>query len=283
MDERRNRTWVQRLLTAFSRRPSPDPDAHPASPTVTAMALPPVEATAEATVISPLASPDGDGGWREVLKAGQVCQVAWTLAGGPRDGQCFNAHAKVRAALGDDAWLRFDREISPDDVPPPGQAVVLRVSRPDGLRLVPAQVTADSRGGSLVVAISGRVVRLQRRDFVRAQVDMPPLSVARLAPNGAPVGVLGATLVDLGGGGVQLTTTEPLDRDDRLRLNLKLDGGPPIVATLTIVESRAGDLLRPPVAHGCFGEMPERERTRILQYVYGIEIENRRAEAAGRD
>ena len=265
MIARPQRSWARRLLTALSRRALPIVGASSG----TALA-------GEPTITLPITFPDREPGWRDLLAAGSTVQVAWTLVGGPGDGESFDAPAKVRSTLGDDAWLWFEHDLPSALVPPSGQAVVLRMSRPDGLRLIPARVIEDSRGGSLLVAISGRVVRLQRRDFVRARVDLPPLSAVRLAPNGVPMGVLGVQLLDVSGGGVQIVSPEPLGRDERLRLNLRVDDGPPIQSTVAILDSRAGDPHSPARSHGCFGDLSERERTRIVQYVYRLELDARR-------
>jgi hypothetical protein len=275
--DRQPPSWTQRLLGALSRRPArvaadrvrvADADGGRPSRVEAAIALPAPSAAREP-------------GWREFLRAGDALQVAWTLVGGPRDGESADVRARVRTVLGDDVWLWFEQELPPEGIPPSGQAVVLRVSRPDGLRLIPARVVEDSRGGSLLVAIGGRVVRLQRRDHARAAVSLPPVSAIRLAPNGAPMGVLGVELIDVSGGGVQLQTAEPLRRDDVLRLNLHLDDGPPIQPIVAIVETRPSGLLVPVRAHGHFGALPEREQRRIVQFVYRREIEARRAAGGG--
>lgn len=265
MTARPPQSWTKRILSALSRRSEPFGGAARGS-------MPP----GEQTIATPLAFPDREPGWRDILPAGATVQVAWTLVGGPRDSESFDVRANVRSTLGDDAWLWFEHDLPPHLVPPSGQAVVLRASRPDGLRLIPARVVEDSRGGSLLVQISGRVVRLQRRDHVRARVNLPPVSAVRLAPNGAPMGVLGVQLLDVSGGGVQIVSTKPLGREERLRLNLRLDDGPPIPSTVAIVDSQSGDPSSPARAHGCFGDLPERERTRIVQFVYRQELDARR-------
>ena len=258
-------SWSRRLLNAFAWARLPLVGA-------------PLDSTLaeEPTIMMPIAFPDREPGWRDLLTGGATAQVAWTLVGGLRDGESFDVRAKVRSTLGEDVWLWFEQDLPAHLVPPSGQAVVLRISRPDGLRLIPARVIEDSRGGSLLVAISGRVVRLQRRDHVRAHVALPPVSAVRLAPNGAALGMLGVQLIDVSGGGVQIASTEPLGRDERLRLNLRVDDGPAIPSIVAIVDSDARDLLGPVRAHACFGELAERERTRIIQFVYRQELAARR-------
>ena len=264
MDDRRRQSWARRVLTALAGGVLPL-----GGPSRGGL-------LEESKITLPLAFPDRESGERAVLAAGTIVRVAWTLVGGPRDGESFDVTAKVRTILGDDAWLWFEHDLPPHLVPPSGQAVVLRASRPDGLRLIPARVVEDSRGGSLLVAVSGRVVRLQRRDHARARVSLPPVSAVRLARNGTPIGVLGVQLLDVGGGGVQIVSTEPLARDERLRLNLRVDDGPPIPSTVAIVDSQAGDPLGPARAHACFGDLPESERKRILEFVYRQELDARR-------
>ena len=110
----------------------------------------------------------------------------------------------------------------------------------------------------------------------RARVSLPPISAIRLAPNGAPMGVLGGQLLDVSGGGVKIVSTEPLVAAERLRLNLRLDDGPPISSTVAIVDSQAGDRSSPARAHASFGDLSEVERTRIVQFVYRQELDARR-------
>jgi c-di-GMP-binding flagellar brake protein YcgR len=140
--------------------------------------------------------------------------------------------------------------------------------------MIPGRLAEESRGGSLQVAVSGRVSRVQRRGDVRARVDLPPVSAVKLGPAGQPVGLLGLHAVDLSAGGIRVTSSEPLRAGDRLRLVLHLDDGQPLGA---IVQILIGGL----AAQGRFVSMPERDRRRIVQFVYRQELaERRRAEAA---
>jgi hypothetical protein len=88
------------------------------------------------------------------------------------------------------------------------------------------------------------------------------------------MGLLGLHAVDLSAGGIRVTCDEPLRRGERLRVVLRLDDGQPLNATMEVL---VGGLS----AQGRFDPLEERERTRIVQYVYRQELaERRRTELA---
>jgi c-di-GMP-binding flagellar brake protein YcgR len=167
----------------------------------------------------------------------------------------------------------LDSEVSEDGRPLAGQAVQVLAPRADAMRLIPGQLLEESRGRSLQVAVSGRVSRVQRREDVRARVKLPPVSAVRLSRDGRPVGLLGLNAVDLSAGGIRVTSEEPLRGGDQLRLALRLGQGDPLTINTEIL---VGGL----AAQGRFGPMAERDRQRIVRYVYQQELSQRREQAA---
>jgi hypothetical protein len=222
--------------------------------------------------------------WRDLLQPGRRVRVAWVADGEQPAADRSNADqsgvapalpdavtvpGEVRLIAGETFWVWFDCDVPRERCPEVGQALQVLVSAPDSLRLVPCRVIEEGRGGSLQLTVSGRLSRVQRRDHVRARVDLPPVSAVRLDADDEVVGLVGVRLLDLSAGGVRFQTHEPLRSVERLRLVLRLDDGPPLTPTVEVVEPGV-------VARGRFSVMPERERRRIVQFVYRQELAERR-------
>jgi len=212
-----------------------------------------------------------DERWRDLLRPGQQVQATWAAPDDQAGDQQQIVSGRVRAVFGDTIWVWLDREQKVEQCPRIEQAVDLLIAGEDALRLVPCRLLDESRGGSLQVTVSGRISRVQRRDDVRARVEMPPVSAVRLGLDDSPRGLLGVRLLDLSAGGVCFQVPERLATVDRLRLVLHLDDGPPLTPTVEVLESGT-------VSRGRFSEMPERERRRIVQYVYRQELAERQAD-----
>ncbi|MCC7371218.1 MAG: PilZ domain-containing protein [Chloroflexi bacterium] len=199
---------------------------------------------------------------------GQGRRVAVTWDGGPEHGSVM-AQGEVRLTFDDTVWIWLDQELPESSRPRAGQALQVLAPRPDALRLIPCRLVEPSNGGSLQVAISGRASRLQRREDVRALVDMPPISAVRLGLTGRPQGLLGVRVVDLSAGGIRMQTDEMLRAGQRLRLVLRLDDGDPITPTVEV-------LVPGTTAQGRFDPLGEVERRRVVQFVYKQEVAARR-------
>lgn len=218
--------------------------------------------------------------WHGLLPTGRRVRVAWVVgtdrSGTRRPGTDeLSVEGEVRIVSSETLWVWLDCDVPRNRCPEVGQAIQLLVSGPDGLRLVPCRVIEESRGGSLQLSVSGRISRVQRREDVRARVAMPPASAVRLDAADEAMGLVGVRLLDLSAGGVRFQTHEALRPVERLRLVLRLDDGPPLTPTVEVVEPGV-------VARGRFATMPERERRRIVQFVYRQELAERRAtEPAG--
>jgi hypothetical protein len=265
MSDRKQQSWLERLKGCLFGEPASRSGALTPLRAVDVSIVP-----AQITAL-PVAGPRTVEDWRQLVGTGQRVAVSWD--GGPERGAVM-AQGQVRTIFDETIWVWLDRELPEADRPISEQAIQILAPREDAMRLVPGRLVEESRGGSLQIAVSGRVSRIQRRDDVRARVDLPPMSAVRLNSDGRPVGLLGLRVVDLSAGGIRVSSEEPLERGDLLRLVLRLDGGQPLTPT---VEVLVGGLC----AQGRFGPMPERERQRIVQFVYHEEIaERRRAQAA---
>lgn len=176
--------------------------------------------------------------------------------------------AEVRLVFEDALWLWLDDELDLDLRPMRGQAIQVVVARPDGPRLVPCRLVQEGKGGSLQVSVSGRSSKVQRREDVRARVSLPPASAVRLTPVGRAADLVGVSLVDLSAGGVRFHSSQPIYTRDRLKLILRLDEGEPLTPTVQVLAGGA-------IVRGRFLQMPERERRRIVQFVYRQELAER--------
>lgn len=254
-------SWLTRFYQRVCRAINP--------PTQTATAEAPVQVSGQVTHV-PLERPRMLENWRDLLHQGRRVVVSWD--GGPQHGTML-AEGEVRLTFDETVWIWLDRELSPVARPVVDQAMQVLTPCEDAMRLIPCRLVEDGRGGSLQVEISGRISRLQRRDDVRARVDLPPISAVRLNEAGQPVGLLGLQLIDLSAGGIRALCGEPLAAGTRLRLVLRLDDDAPITPTIDVI---VGGL----AIQGHFGPMPERDRRRIVQYVYRQELSERRQRRA---
>lgn len=204
--------------------------------------------------------------WRDLLYQGRRVVVSWD--GGDEHGTML-AEGEVRLTFDETVWIWLDRTLPDEGRPVIQQAMQLLTPTDDAMRIIPCRLVEGGRGGSLQVEVSGRISRVQRRDDVRARVDLPPISAVRVDADGRPLGLLGLQLIDLSAGGIRALCGEPLSNGDRLRLVLRLDDDTPITPTVDVLVGGFG-------IQGQFAPMPERDRRRIVQYVYRQDLAARR-------
>jgi hypothetical protein len=257
-------SWIQRLYRRI-RRQAP-------AATVRADRDRPAEVSVVPSMVvqPPVEGPRSIEDWRDLLRAGRRVVVSWG-SGGARGAMM--AQGEVRMIFEETVWIWLDQEISEDGRPLAGQAIQVLAPRRDAMRLVPGRLLEAGQGRSLQIEVSGRVSRVQRRGDVRTRVSLPPVSAVRLNRAGKPVGLLGLHALDLSAGGIRVTSEEPLHGGDRLRVALRLDDRGPLNAQVEIL---VGGLS----AQGRFGEMPDGDRQRIVQYVYRQELAQRKLERA---
>lgn len=119
----------------------------------------------------------------------------------------------------------------------------------------------------LAVPVTGELEHLQRRQWVRARVQVP-VEVVTEATRG-PLGFR-ATTVDLSGGGARLRTAEPLAVGDQLRLLLWIPGGPVEVDCTVLHLGGEGS------AQVAFDAVPEAVSTRLMRFVFDVQVRARR-------
>lgn len=258
-------SWLQKVYRSALRRApvegQPGPPARPVDLTIQLSEI-------ASPGISELRSlPD----WHTIVRQG--CPVTLSWDGGPKRGT-ITVQGTVRLTFEEAVWIWLDEQLPEGDRPALGQAMHVHAPSQDALRLIPCQLVDEGHGGSLQVTVSGRLSRVQRRRDVRARVELPPVSAVRLGPSGAPTGLLGLDVMDLSAGGLRARVDEPLAAGDKVRLVLRLDSGQPLMPVMEV-------LIGGQLARGRFCPMPERERRRIVQYVYRQELaERQRVQAA---
>ena len=265
MSSDKRESWLQRLYRRATRlttaSPEPGASGRPAE-----VAIDPAQVTApRAPAFRSLED------WRDLVHQGRRVMITWD--GGPRRGT-ITTHGEVRLLFEDAVWIWLDNQLPEGDRPTAGQAMQMLAPGDDAMRLIPCQLVDEGRGSSLQVTVSGRLSRVQRRDDVRARVDLPRVSAVRLDLNGKPMGLLGLELVDLSAGGIRARVGEPIAAGEQIRLVLRLDGGQPLTPVVDV-------LIGGQLAQGKFCPMPEGERRRIVQFVYRQElVERQRAQTA---
>jgi hypothetical protein len=259
MSAGKRESWLQRLFRSARRQIPAGRGREPISP------------SADLTVISSnTAFPGTDGlrsleNWRNLVRQGQRVVLNWD--GGPHRGT-VTTEGTVRLTFEDAVWIWLDQQLPDADRPTVGQAMQMLVPSQGAMILIPCQLVDEGRGSSLQVMVSGRLKRIQRRDDVRARVELPPVSAVRLGPGGRPIGLTGLRILDLSAGGIRAHIDEPLASGERIKLSLRLDNGQPLTPTVEIL---IGGIF----AQGRFDPMPERDRKRIVQFVYRQELARR--------
>jgi len=260
MSVQQNDSWIQRIYRRVCGQPQVATALADRAPRADVSIVP------AAIVQPPVDGPRTTEDWRDLLETGRRVVVSWTT-GGPRGAR--TAEGEVRMIFDEAVWIWLDSEMPEDGRPLAEQAVQVHTAREDAMRLIPGRLVEESRGLSVQVAVCGRVSRVQRRDDVRARVKLPPVSAVKLNRDGRPVGLLGLQAVDLSAGGIRVTSEEPLRGGDQLRLALRLGQGDPLTVNTEIL---VGGLS----AQGRFGPMSERDRQRIVRFVYQQELWQRR-------
>lgn len=260
MSVHQDASWIQRLYRRV-RGQTPEP------PVQADLKLRAEVTLAPATIVQPPADgPRITENWRDLLKPGRRVVVSWDTDG---PGGATTVQGEVRMIFEETAWIWLHEEVSAEGRPVAGQMIQMLTPRQDAVLLIPGRLVEEGRGLSIQVAVCGRVSRVQRRGDVRARVKLPPVSAVRLNRDGRPVGLIGLNAVDLSAGGIRVTSEEPLRSGDHLRLALRLGQGEALTVNTEIL---VGGLS----AQGRFGPMPERDRQRIVRFVYQQELSQRR-------
>jgi c-di-GMP-binding flagellar brake protein YcgR len=159
-----------------------------------------------------------------------------------------------------------------------GQAVMVELGAAEAMLRVPAtaRVLVD-RPLPVVLALTatGGIEHLQRRQWVRARVQVPAEvvteAVRRQRGEAGDVEGFRATTVDLSSGGARLRTAEPLAFGERLDLTLWLPSGPIEVAA--VVLDAAGD----GTARVQFEPMAEAVGKRLTRFVFDVQVRSHRS------
>lgn len=159
-----------------------------------------------------------------------------------------------------------------------GQSLDLEVGLPSGFFVLHSEVIGQTVGAPDLVLEVTSVERIQRRAFVRTPVDLNTMSAALLGPDGEPSTRFALRLLDLSGGGIGFECLEPLQPGQLFTFNLQLDGTSPIQPVVRVLEVSAREDGDPAIRHvrAVFEGIAERDRQRIIQFVYRALADERR-------
>jgi hypothetical protein len=121
-----------------------------------------------------------------------------------------------------------------------GYRLFVRTAVDEGLYVVPARLAGFDLTGGLFLELTGLGERLQRRRYPRAPMDRRPCTLSLLNERRAPVNQSLGFLVDLSAGGAQVECVNPPELGALIRLSFRLDAGPRIEATLSVLGVQQG-------------------------------------------
>lgn len=200
----------------------------------------------------------------------QRIHVIWSTTNGAN--AAFAGH--LRGVAADRLSIEVNGYDLHPDAPHAGQRVHVRVPHLTGLYDIPSRVVDEQLVGGMIVAVAGEVERLERRMFPRVPVDMLPMTAFRLGRSIAPPRPFAVRVIDLSEGGAKLETHEFIEQTERVQLVLRFDDEPPILTTLTVLEStplaptngrdeRAARFR----VRGTFARLPEGNRLRLARFI----------------
>ncbi|MCS7003278.1 MAG: PilZ domain-containing protein, partial [Dehalococcoidia bacterium] len=134
------------------------------------------------------------------------------------------------------------------------------------------------------VAPVAPIHRIQRREFLRWPVDLPSTRGAVVGLDGEDGPRFAARVIDLSGGGLRFECLDPIKAGDTVRILLDLDDEPPFAPYITVIESRRIEVSPTGESafvkydcRGFYSAIFERDRRRIIQYIFRQETAQRRA------
>lgn len=156
-----------------------------------------------------------------------------------------------------------------------GRAVLVELGAAEAMLRVPATVRVlvdRPLPVVLALAVTGPIEHLQRRQWVRARVQVPAEVVTDAVRGGGadPADGFRATTVDLSSGGARLRTAEPIVEGERLRLTLWLPSGP--IELEAVALQAAGD----GTARVRFEPMAEAVAKRLTRFVFDVQVRSHR-------
>jgi c-di-GMP-binding flagellar brake protein YcgR len=200
----------------------------------------------------------------------------------PITGTLSNAFESVIRAVGDQG-IRIDHprqgdtlmEVAPGDelavFVQNGGRIFRLVSR---VRLV-EQIPLDA----VVIEHPAEADYSERRQFYRLLTTIEPRYAARIGAEGEELERLGARILDISGGGLQLHLRSWVPVGSRLRLIFTLDDDPQDVdAFMTVLSVVRPGSSRSPVyrVHCRFVDLPRTERERVVRFIFRKQIDFRK-------
>ncbi|MFN8535284.1 MAG: PilZ domain-containing protein [Dehalococcoidia bacterium] len=205
------------------------------------------------------------------LGSGQRVLLRWSSARGEK---------RARTAIVQSVRHQQVVVVPDGDGPPAGVAVTFEAGLMTGLYLATGEVAGKAvRGPDLVIEVSA-VERIQRRGFVRAQIDLDTMSAFLLGADGEPARRFAVRLIDLSGGGVRFECLEPLAPGQLFTIVLTMGEEEPIRPVIRVVEAALrNDEDSILSVRATFESIAERDRQRIIQLVFRLQSDARRRES----
>jgi hypothetical protein len=210
------------------------------------------------------------------LSPPQAARVRWRAT----DGSEPVLEAQVESVHANRVVVALLAEAPP---PPAGAAVVVEVGLPDGLHRLSGEVVGELPGSPALVVKVRAVERVQRRAFVRVPVDIHTMSAYLIGADGEPTTRFAVRVLDLSGGGMYCECLQALTVGDQFGVVLRLDDEEPVRPLVRVVDVRrrvvrlpGSQPYRTYLVRGAFEAISERERQRVIQFVYRQQAEQRR-------
>jgi c-di-GMP-binding flagellar brake protein YcgR len=124
-----------------------------------------------------------------------------------------------------------------------------------------------------------KVMRIQRRDYVRIPAKVPvEYMIVSAEQDVTKQKKFKTTSVDISGGGLNLVTNVPLNKQDLLQLTITLDGEPIVLNGIVIRTSSQVKLnnLKQTTAGVQFINIQENDREKIIKFVFQWQLNKRR-------
>jgi hypothetical protein len=168
-----------------------------------------------------------------------------------KDAATNNFLLRLDAGESDPLELLADKQVS------------LEFTNRRGVCRVVGDASAAPGPGALRVKATGEIELIQRRDYVRVEAFVP----VTYKPDGPDGWTATANTLDVSGGGFRIADADGLRLGDMRRFRLELGEGEEPVEAVASAVREAGER-----TFGMrFVEMPERERQRLVRWVFARE------------
>jgi PilZ domain-containing protein len=213
------------------------------------------------------------------LKPLERVELRWRTYG----GEYVVIPGQIQEIGQDTILLWYNRNAPTYQAPEAAQELEIGATTANGIGLIPATVRNRVPIDLMEVVVTGEPVWTQRRQYVREFVSLPVTPATLVSSDEDPSPTFPIRFRDLSGGGISAWCQRQLARGDRVEVTIELGDGPPLTTEVTLVE--CVDEPQPPVVRGQefpyvlrgpFSNLLERDRRRLVQYVFRLQVARRR-------